>query len=189
MTARAPLLVTFLTGQSDPERNALSPVQRGFLDSLAVAPDARLALNFPWRESAPHREVPLWSATIANTRQYFSARHDAFAARHRPDLDALLARADHVVLLAGSCGLELLAGMRAPSEVWPRLHVLAYGPVARARPPMDCLLVGGRRDPISRVFFPRTDVEVDADHMSYLATPELREHARAFIARVQETHR
>jgi hypothetical protein len=185
MTSRAPLLVTFLTGQSDPQRNALSPEQHAFLEALPIPPEARLPLNFPWRESAPHRDVPLWSASLANTRQYLSARRDGFSARHRRDLDALLARAEHVVFLAGSCGLELFLGMRPPEDVWPRLHVFAYGPVARARPPVDCLLVCGRRDPISRAFFPRADVEVDADHMGYLGAPDVREHARAFVTRVR----
>jgi hypothetical protein len=185
MTTRAPLLVTFLTGQSDPERNALSPLQRAFLEALPVPPEARLALNFPWRDSASHREVPLWSASLSNTRQYLAARREAFGERHRADLEGLLARADHVVLLAGSCGLELFAGMRPPADLRPRLHVFAYGPVARARPDVDCLLVGGRRDRLSRAFFPHTDVEVDADHMGYLRAPEVREHARAFIERVR----
>ncbi len=180
------LLVTFLTGQSDPGRNALSPEQAAFLASLALAPAEMLALNFPWDAATlPHREVSLARASVANASQFLRAPRASFEAKHRGVLDPLLARADHVVFLAGSCGLELLRGLSPPPAVWPRLHVIAYGPVARARPHFDCHLVGGRRDPVSRVFFRETDTVVDADHMGYLRTPAMRDAALAFIARVR----
>lgn len=178
-------LVTFLTGQSDPGRNALSAEQSAFLDSLALPEGERLPLNFPWdHETAPHRDVSLAQATVANVAQFLGARRARFGARHRADLERLLARTEHLVLLAGSCGLELLRAIDPPREAWPRLHVFAYGPVAWARPEWHCHLVGGRRDPISRAFFTRPDTLVDADHMSYLREPVVRDEALAFLARV-----
>lgn len=180
------ILVTFFTGQSDPGRNALSPDQSAFLASLGLASGETLPLNFPWDEgTAPHREVSLARASVANASQFLRAPSAAFRDAHRGAIDRVLARADHVVFLAGSCGLELLRGLRPPREIWPRLHVLAYGPVARARPEWHCHLVGGRRDPVSRAFFRRTDALLDTDHMGYLRAPAMRDEALAFLARVR----
>jgi hypothetical protein len=179
-----PLQIAFLTGQSDPEGCALAPSQTAFLESLPAPPSAKLARNFPyWESTPPHRETGLLRASWNNGRQYAAARHPTFAARYRPDVLAMLERAERHVLLAGSCGLELLAALALPADVLARVHVFAYGPVARRRPSCDLLIVQGRRDWLSRAYFPAADARVDCGHLDYLECPAVRDLCRAFLAR------
>lgn len=173
--------VAFLTGQSDPQGCALSPLQRRFIDALA----APLAVdrNFPYAtDTPPFRKMPLWRASVANAQQYLGSRGVAFRRRHRPAVDALLARRERTLLLAGSCGLELLVNLHLPRDLLDRLAVFAYGPVARGRPDCDCLLLQGRRDRLSRWYFPQVDVHVAAGHMDYLAQASVLQHCRDYLA-------
>jgi len=96
----------------------------------------------------------------------------------------MLTQADRTVLLAGSCGLELLANLRLPELVLSRLHVFAYGAVARRRPQVDIVAVHGRRDWIARPWRKHDDLFVDCHHMNYLASPEVLARCTDFIARV-----
>jgi len=46
--------------------------------------------------------------------------------------------------------------------------------------------VGSPRDAISRAFFPRPDVLVEAGHLDYLTSPQVAAACAAFLARVRE---
>lgn len=180
-----PLQVAFITGQSDPERCALSPLQAAFLDALPVPDAGKVRVNFPYTTTTlPHRRVALGPASWHNGRQYLGSRAPAFAERHRAGALALLSRADRTVLLAGSCGLELLANLGLPDSALRRVAVFAYGPVARRRPACEVVVVQGRRDWISRAWGPHADEVVEAGHLDYLRDAEVLAHARAFIVRV-----
>jgi hypothetical protein len=173
--------IAFLTGQSDPQGCALSPLQQRFIDALA----APLAVdrNFPYTAATPpFRRIPLWRASVANAHQYLDSRRLAFRRRHRPAVEALLARRERSLLLAGSCGLEFLVNLQLPRDLLDRLAVFAYGPVARRRPDCDCLLLQGYRDRLSRWYFPRVDLRVDSGHMDYLAQAEVLQHCRDYLA-------
>jgi hypothetical protein len=172
-TAPRDVQVMILTGQSDPGRCALSPVQQAFLDALPVPGAAKLRLNFPYSESTAWRQPSLLGASLANGRQYLASRRRAFADRHAPAVLRQLAQAQHTVILAGSCGLELLANLTLPASALRDVQVFAYGPVARRRPACDCVLVQGRRDWISRWWFPQVDHVVDCGHLDYLESPEV----------------
>jgi hypothetical protein len=166
--------VAFLTGQSDAPRCALSPVQRAFLDALPLPASAKLPLNFPYDAgTAPWRHVPLIAASVSNARLYMASRRPDFAARHAPDVLRVLARAPRTLILAGSAGLEILVNLRLPREALERVHVLAYGPVARRLPDCACVLVQGRRDWVSRWWFPAVDHRVECTHLDYLESPEV----------------
>src|SRR5688572_6046363 len=98
--------VAFLTGQSDASRCALSPVQRAFLDALALPASARLPLNFPYHTGTERwRNVSLFTASVNNARQYRASRRPEFAARHAPQVLRQLTRAPRTLILAGSAGL------------------------------------------------------------------------------------
>lgn len=169
-----PLQAMFLTGQSDPDRCALSPEQQAFLDALPLPAAARLALNFPYRaDTAPWRPIPVLIGSVNNTRQYVRSRQESFAAQHAPDVQRLLARARRTVILAGSCGLELLVNLRLPRDVLDTVHVFAYGPAARRLPDCACVLVQGRRDWVSRCWFRAVDHRVACGHRDYLQSPEV----------------
>jgi hypothetical protein len=77
------------------------------------------------------------------------------------------------LIFAGSSGLELFANLRLPGDVLARVEIVAYGPVARRLPDCPCVLVQGRRDWLSRAWFPRVDHRVDCGHLDYLTSPEV----------------
>ena len=74
-------------------------------------------------------------------------QHGRFEPHH-----ARLRLADRTLFLAGSSGLELLYNLDLPNADLARIHVFAYGPVARRLPACDACFVQGR-DLISRLFF------------------------------------
>jgi hypothetical protein len=168
-------IVAFLTGQSDPARNALSPEQLAFLHRSPVPEEDILPENFPYRPTAPHREIPLWRAGIHNFLQYRRSRRPSFAADHRVEIFAKFAGSHQVVFLAGSCGLELLVNLHLPPEFLARVHVFAFGPVSRSLP--DCarlVRVRGRGDLISKWHHPQVEYLVDCGgHMDYLRSGEI----------------
>ncbi len=168
--------VLFLTGQSDPASCALSPVQQAFLDALPLPASAKPPLNFPYRADTPSwRHTPVLVGSVNNARQYARSRRPEFAAEHAPHVRRLIARARRTLILAGSCGLELLVNLQLPREVLYTVHVFAYGPTARRRPDCACVLVQGRHDWISRVWFraDAVDHRVDCFHRDYLESPEV----------------
>jgi hypothetical protein len=182
------LAIAFLTGQSDPGRCALSPEQWAFGQALVAQSSGTelVSVNFPYcATTAPHRPVPLWRASVANAWQYWRARHSAFIGTYRSCVMNGLDRYPRLLLLAGSCGLELLNGLQLPSDYRQKIVVLAYGPVARSRGPWASSLVQGRRDRLSRAFFPRVDSVIEAGHMDYLQSPEFFSIALATIAQLQ----
>ena len=181
-----PLQVAFLTGQSDPRTCALSRTQSAFLDALPVPASARVRSNFPYvPASHSPAHTSLMRASWNNTRQYFASRTDAFAELHRPAVLRMIARAEHTVLLAGSCGLELLANLHLSEAELERLHVFAYGAVARTRPTCETIAVCGRRDWIARAWRQSTDVIVDCTHLTYLETPDVLSLCSAFVQSVE----
>jgi hypothetical protein len=167
--------VMFLTGQSDPGRCALSPVQQAFLDALPLPAAAKVPVNFPYlySDTMPWRTTPIVVASVRNAWQYLASRRSAFAATCAPGVRAQLARAQKTLILAGSNGLELFANLRLPREVLARVEVFAYGPVARRLPECPCSLVQGRRDWLSRAWCSRVDYRVGCGHLDYLESPEV----------------
>ena len=97
----------------------------------------------------------------------------------------MIAPADHTVLLAGSCGLELLANLHLSDAELERLHIFAYGAVARTRPACETMAVCGSRDWIARAWRQPTDVIVDSSHLTYLETPHVLALCSAFVGRVE----
>jgi hypothetical protein len=172
-----------LTGQSDPSRCGLSPMQQAFLD--AIVPRAiQIPQNFPYdSRSVDYRHTSLLKASVNNGWLYFRSRSLAFRQRHQPTLQGLLSESDDTIFLAGSCGLELFNNLALPPLLLGRVLIVAYGPVARRRPDCRHELIGGRGDLISRRFFPRPDHSVDCSHLGYLANDDVRRLCRAFVSR------
>lgn len=184
---RPPLQILFLTGRSDPASAALSPVQTAFLDALPV-PDAwKVRVNFPYPGvTPPFRDTPLLLASWRNGRQFLASRRPDFAARHRAPVQARVAAAERTFVLAGSSGTELLINLELPAVALGRLHVFAYGPVARRPPACDHRFVQGHHDWISRAWFPRGAARVAAGHMDYLTAPEVFRLCVDYLGEVQE---
>lgn len=167
-------VVGFITGHSVRGCTGLSREQREFQQRCAVPEANWLKHNFPWQETFPFPEpFRLLNASWSNVRHYFESRRAAFREQHRAEVVERFAGLDAVILLAGSCGLELLNNLDLPVETRQRLHVFAYGPVSRRRPEVaSCFMVQGERDVISRAFHREVDARFPCSHMGYLAAPE-----------------
>ncbi|WP_168197123.1 hypothetical protein [Agromyces laixinhei] len=179
--------VCFLTGRSDRANSALSPAQQAFLDGLPLAPEERVGVNFPYLPaSGPWRRTPLPVASARNVRDYFASRRPAFALMYSAAVRAVLTATDRTLVLAGSCGLELLANLELDDDALARVHVVAYGPVARSLPRAATVeTVTGRSDALARRSTGAPDHEIDGHHLDYLSSPELRAVVVAAIARLR----
>lgn len=174
--------IVFLTGQSDPERCALSVEQAEMLAALAdQATDIDcVPRNFPWHaETAPWRPQPLWRASLANARQYLDARLGRLAGSERAR--AWLLQAPRSLLLTGSCGLALLDTLvrDLADPLRARLRVVSYGAVAARWPRgIEGANLRGRRDWIAAALGPRpapATRTLACGHMDYLQDPAARE--------------
>lgn len=186
--------IAFLTGQSDPGRCALSPVQCATLDALAPhAGDIDLLPhNFPWTaDTAPWRPVPLLRASVANGRQYLAARRGdvpGLSTSAREAARAQLFAAPRTLLLVGSCGLVVLDALIAPFDAAQRarLRAVSYGGVAPRWPVgIHGSQLRGSRDRIAAWFGPADGprhIAVDHGHMDYLDGTAVVEAARAHLA-------
>lgn len=177
-----PYLLSFITGQSDPRGNALSPQQNAFLGQMPAPEENKLRLNFPWRpDTPPWRDTPLVPASFYNFRQFCQAQFPAFARRHRADLEAWSTQAEKHLVFAGSCGLELLCRLEPPKELWQKIYVFAYGPCVFKMPPCHVVTVQGRHDWISKPYLWKPDVKVAASHLDYLEDAEVLALAKTFV--------
>lgn len=180
------LLVCFLTGRSDRSNTALSPAQAGFLERLPIEAGERLDVNFPYRPaSGPWHPTPLPIASVRNAGDYLESRRAGFAREYRAAVREVLTRADRTLVLAGSCGLEMLGNLRLDADALAAVHVVAYGPVARRRPAMSLETVTGASDALARWSTGAPDHEIDAHHLDYLASPELHGIVVGAIARLR----
>jgi hypothetical protein len=171
----AQTMAAFLIGQSDPSSNALTPVQRGFFAACGLAEGEVLKWNFPYDPSREvHRQISLWRASWNNSRQYLASRKPAFPESCRQPVLDRFASVPRVVLVAGSCGLELLVNLQLPAEFLAKTWVFALGPVSRSIP--DCariVMIQGRSDYISKAWHRHADHQVGCGHMGYLTCPEV----------------
>lgn len=175
-------IAAFLTGQSVPGCTGLSAAQRDFQRRSILPAGKWLGWNFPYHETYPFpASVPLLRASLNNTWQYWRSRFPSFGQRHREEIVARFARYDTVILLAGSCGLELLNNLALPAETLQRIHLFAYGPVSR-RPPATASsrLLQGETDGLSRLCHRQVDHRIRCGHMDYLAAPETLAHFNAY---------
>lgn len=182
---RPALQIAFFTAQADPRTCALSRVQGAFLDPWRGRPHvAMVERNFPYDSAfAPARGRPLWRESLSVVRQYWSARHGSFAANYQTSVSAMLAQADETVLLAGSCGLELLRRLDLSAADFARLSFVGYGAVTKQRPPCPGILVLGERDWIARGRGPAPDRRVPCGHLDYLVNAEFAALCSDFLER------
>jgi hypothetical protein len=173
-------IAAFITGHSVPGCTGLSSQQRDFQRATGITAERWIPYNFPWVETWPFPEpVPLIEASISNVRHYLASRRKAFTLAHRDSVSQLLAPHDKILLLAGSCGLELFNNLELPPVLRQRIHLFAYGPVSRKTPEVaSYCLVQGQRDWLSRVHHSRVHHRFACRHLEYLRTPQT---LRAFL--------
>jgi hypothetical protein len=149
----------------------------------------KVRVNFPYpSETRPHREMPLLRASWSNYAQYRASRRPEFAARYRPAVLALLARAETTLFLAGSCGLELLVNLHLPAEELARARVFAYGASARRRPECALRTVHARWDWVAflgaRGRLGRPDSRGGGGHLGYLRDPKVLALCSAYVEEI-----
>jgi hypothetical protein len=168
------LTIAFFTGQSDPDRCALSPEQQAFLARLAGPGRTLHPSNFPFHASPPYREVPIWRAAWRNWRGYAASREPRSGEKYRAEVAALIQRAPHTLFLVGSSGLELFNNLTLPNELERRCVLIGYGAVARRWPRRArTMLVRSPGDWLARWYGPRVPAveALRGGHMNYLSDP------------------
>lgn len=188
-----PLKVAFLTGLSNPASCCLSRSYQQFMAQLDCPEAWKLYLNFPYIPSAEDEEkVGILQASWANGWQFLRARSPHYRQAAQRHLNHLLASADRLFLLVGSCGLEIL------NQAWPnampnaidpdRVSIVAFGPVAYRRPWATCTLIQGDQDGISRLFFREVEVILpNLGHMDYVYDPRFFDLVSQALARTLST--
>ncbi|MGI4873471.1 MAG: hypothetical protein ACRYFX_20125 [Janthinobacterium lividum] len=176
--------IAWLTGQSAYRPSRLSPAQEGLLRAVCASPWVALPANFPYNRAAlrsDYQEAPLLAASVRNSAQFVAALGSvAFrqaCARHlQPLLDATSSR---LVLLCGSCGLQLFYAALPWLRVPPELHIqlVGLGPVClrpRMHPQVSVAVVQGRRDWLSRTLCRLPcHQRVPGGHLAYATQPEV----------------
>ena len=193
LASRAVNVAAWLTGQSAYGHSQLSPQQLAVLDELAGLGHEVVRAGFPYNGRAlavPYTPEPLLRASLRNASQFAAAlvspAFSAELARHlQPLVDAASRR---LLLLCGSCGLQLLASalprLDLPSGL--RIGLVAVGPVCltpaaffRRHPQLDLFVVQGSRDWISRLGSRAgADARPPVDHLGYTRHPEARRAIR-----------
>jgi hypothetical protein len=177
-------VVAWLTGQSDYGSACLSPAQAAVLRAVTTSGRVALEANFPYNQAAmaaAYQQAPLLAASARNSAQFIAALgSSAFrraCARHlQPLLDAT---SSQLVLLCGSCGLQLfyaaLPWLRMP--VGLKIQLVGLGPVCvryQAHPQVAVTVVQGQRDWLSRgLCWLPCQYRVRAGHLDYAGLPEL----------------
>jgi len=180
-------IAAFITGHSMGGCTGLSEEQLGFQVRSGIPREHWLPHNFPYQESFPFRMPNLLAASFNNSVHYYTSRWRGFRERHRDAVAEVFSRHEVVILLAGSCGLELLNNLELPADVLRRVHVFAYGPVSRALPETASrMMVQGQGDFISRAFHGKVDHRYPCSHMGYLESPETLRLFHLFHRRVLE---
>jgi len=167
-------IAAFLTGHSVRGCTGLSREQLDFQSRTEIPHHQWLAHNFPYHETFPFPEpVGLIRASLSNAAHVFESWLPSGGTRHRDQVCGIFRRHDAVILLAGSCGLELLNNLRLPDEILARIHVFAFGPVSRRLPrTASHVVVQGTRDFYSGLCHRRPDHLIRCAHMDYLRSPE-----------------
>lgn len=166
-------LAAFLTGRSVRGNHGLSESQLRFQRQSPIPASCWLPWNFPYLGSDPFPpRFSILLASLNNTTDFLLSRTPSFRRRHRAHILEVFDRQPVIVLLAGSCGLELLANLHLPASTLARLHVFAYGPVSRKRPQVASLfLLQGKHDLLSRCFHRHVHARLPCGHMGYLDHP------------------
>jgi hypothetical protein len=178
--------IAFLTGLSNPRSCALSNVQKQFMKKLELSETYKLYLNFPYIPSEGEEHEPLWRASLHNTQQFLKvSSYRMLAGEH---LKRLAKTTDHLLVITGSCGLEIL-NVALTDEVKKKLlHVYALGPVAWQKPVYPCTLIQGSSDFISKLFFRLADIQPnDVNHMDYLGSQKVFEFVNEHTKQLLKT--
>ncbi len=192
LLAPAERRLLLLTGQSSFASARLAPEQSAFLAAVAP-PGADLHdAGFPFHP-AMLGDAPAAGILAASARNFLQVLWSVSSRRYQACVRATLQQAldatrDELLLLTGSCGLQL-ANRAWPGLVVParlRVRIVALGPAcfgALRLAPVEVTVVRGRGDGWSRLFYRgRIDVEAPCGHLDYWTSSAVREAVAALLA-------
>ncbi len=170
--------IVIVTGLSDPNSCHLTKTQLSLITLPGLPPDSVVTENFPFVQH--HIDTmtgrSLVQASLANGLQFcrtWTAAYRNLAAVHWA---SLLHSVDHLFVVAGSCGIQLVTSCPTLQRAPDKVHLFALGPVGTRRPLFPTVLLQGRRDWLSKIFFPRPDLIVDrVGHLDYWENSQVRE--------------
>ncbi len=174
-----PVRMAIVTGLSNPNSCSLSEDQRSLLTAVSDDENSAVLWNFPFiPDSVPRTEMSLVQASMANGLQFLRSRTTGYQQLATPHWDALAEATGCLLIVTGSCGIQLLS-------CWPgamqraaagRIRALALGPVGSSHPDFPVTLVQGSQDWISRLWFRKSDHVVNSvNHLDYWKNTESRE--------------
>jgi len=180
-----------LTGQSSFRSARLEPDQSSFLRAIAPAGAAIVDAGFPFH-SAMLTDAPPPGIAAASWRNLLQAFWSVASPGYQRSVartlqQALDATANELLLVTGSCGLQL-ANRAWPKLVIPprlRIRIVAVGPACFGRlrlAPAGVTVVQGTRDRWSRLFFHGPiDVRVPCGHLDAWTSPAVRAQIAALL--------
>lgn len=178
--------IAFMTGLSSWNNNKLSPIQETFLNNLKTEEKNKIYLNFPFIDkNQVYKKPHIILASISNACQYFLSK-TIWIKKHQKELRELLKTEKVLLLLVGSCGLEILRNMDLSTMDRNKIHVITYGGVAKKTPDYKYItLVQGDKDWISRLWIKEYDLIIQSDHMNYLESEELLNFTNQYIEKLE----
>jgi hypothetical protein len=188
----ADLRVLLLTGQSSFRSARLADEQVEFLRTVSPCAGAAVEAGFPFHADLLADEREPFALVAASARNARQVVWSVTSRRYRQVVEhtlqqALDATRERLIVVTGSCGLQLLNRAWTPLALPPRLRVqvVALGPACFAPlrlAPAEVTVIAGARDPWSRLFYGgRTDVRVACGHLDYWTSPEVRARVAAIL--------
>lgn len=165
-------MIAWVAGRSDPATCRLSPQRVAFLNRIALPGWKTLQLNFPYaRElNQPLRRTHLLWASFHNAWQFLADTWGLRRQANRGAWRSVLQSREKLLLIANSCGLQLLLDSRI--DCGENVFVIALGPVGWRRPQCPHLLIQGENDYLSRLFYRRhVAVIAGQGHLNYDQNP------------------
>ena len=117
--AFTPQKVVLLSGLSNPATCGLSAVQKQFLAGLHVPEAWKVYWNFPYLACPEGSDTPLWRASLHNFQQFILASGRRYRRAARAHSRALVHSTEHLLVVALSCGLEILNSVLAAGDGIP----------------------------------------------------------------------
>lgn len=183
--ARLPLRVAVVTGLSNPASCELTQPQRDLIALPELPVDSVIGWNFPFIPESPATqtsEPSLLKASLSNCLHFVRTYAAGYQRLATPHWEALLSATDRVIMVTGSCGLQLINTSDYLREHSFRIRILAFGPVANAQPRFSTTLLQGSRDYLSKLWFRKADITIPGvGHMDYWTHPKVREVATQWL--------
>ncbi len=186
----SPVKIAIVTGLSQPTHCKLSTDQSRLLQSIEAPESWKVYRNFPFVGSPSESnsiEKPgtpnLLAASIANGRQFLCSHRASYRRTSAPHWQALLSSTPHVLLILGSCGMQLVNTIDRAALSSVRIEALALGPVSLRTPPFEVETLRGTRDWISGLFYRHVDYPMECvGHMDYWADENVNHMVRHWVS-------